>query len=235
MVNYSSWLIDSMTMNSYKLLIFDWDGTLMDSVDQILYCMRAAIGDLELEPRTGQQIRDIIGLGLHEAVETLYPGREPEFAQVMADRYRHHFLSADVTVADLFDDVDILLEQLRSSGYLLAVATGKGRTGLDKVLNETGMGAHFHTTRCSDETRSKPHPLMLEQIMNELDCLPEQTLMIGDSEFDLDMANRAGVGSVGVSHGVHSCDRLVSHNPLGCLDRVADLHSWLSDELSKSA
>jgi len=223
-----------MTTNSYKLLIFDWDGTLMDSVEEILYCMGMAIDDLQLEPKSRAEIKDIIGLGLHEAVEALYPGREPEFARIMADRYRHYFLSNRESNAVLFDGVETLLQELRSADYLLAVATGKGRAGLNKVLHETGMGPHFHTTRCSDETKSKPHPLMLEQIMAELGANPDNTLMIGDSEYDLDMANRAGIASIAVSHGVHSCDRLASHAPLECLDHVADLHNWLRGSYHRS-
>lgn len=211
----------------YQLLVFDWDGTLMDSVARIVACIQAAILDLELDPRTDNQVRNIIGLGLHEAITTLYPGSDEVFAQRMSERYRHHFLSADPTPMTLFPGSYEVITRLYEEGYWLAVATGKGRHGLDLVLEETGLGDFFHATRCADETFSKPHPQMLQEIMDVLGIESVDTLMIGDSEYDLQMAANAKTHSLGVSYGVHSVDRLLEHNPLACLDAITELPTWL--------
>ncbi len=211
----------------FELLVFDWDGTLMDSEARIVSCMRAAITDLSLEPRDDASIRNIIGLGLSEAIKTLYPGTDLAFATAMIDRYRHHFLIADPTRSELFEGVEQTLEALAEAGYLLAVATGKGRVGLDKVLNETGLGRLFQATRCADETFSKPHPLMLEQLMDVLGVEPQATLMIGDTEYDMQMANNARAAALAVSYGVHEKERLMKHEPLHCIDAITELNDWL--------
>jgi len=214
-------------MQEYRLVIFDWDGTLMDSVGQIVECMQAAIRDLELPVRNEEQIKNIIGLGLHEAIEQLFPGHPPEFAERVAGRYRHYYLSGEASPSSLFDGVVGMLDSLRDAGYRMAVATGKGRLGLDKVLAETGVGHYFEATRCSDETRSKPHPQMLHELMAELGSGPGETLMVGDTEYDMEMACRAGVGPLAVSYGVHDCRRLHRHAPLACLDYIGELPAWL--------
>lgn len=215
-------------MYDIKLLVFDWDGTLMDSEAQIVTCMQAAIVDLSLEPRSADQVKNIIGLGLHEAVTALYPQADDSLVVAMADRYRDHWL-AGYQQSPLFPGVEETLQFLKGEGFQLAVATGKGRRGLDKVLSETGLTALFDATRCSDETRSKPHPLMLEQIMSELRIAPEQTLMIGDTEYDMEMACNAQAHPVAVSYGVHEWERLQRHAPLTCLDQITELSDWLAE------
>lgn len=215
-------------MYDIKLLVFDWDGTLMDSEAQIVTCMQAAIADLSLEPRSADQVKNIIGLGLHEAVTALYPQADDSLVVAMADRYRDHWL-AGYQQSPLFPGVEETLRFLKGEGFQLAVATGKGRRGLDKVLSETGLTALFDATRCSDETRSKPHPLMLEQIMSELRIAPEQTLMIGDTEYDMEMACNAQAHPVAVSYGVHEWERLQRHAPLTCLDQITELSDWLAE------
>jgi phosphoglycolate phosphatase len=211
----------------FELLVFDWDGTLMDSEARIVACMRAAITDLSLSPRDDASIRNIIGLGLTEAIKHLYPGTDLAFATAMIDRYRYHFLTADPTRSELFEGAAETLQTLADAGYLLAVATGKGRVGLDKVLDETGLGRLFHATRCADETFSKPHPLMLEQVMDELGVEPQATLMIGDTEYDMQMANNARTAALAVSYGVHERERLLQHQPLHCIDAITELTEWL--------
>lgn len=211
----------------FNLLVFDWDGTLMDSEARIVACLRAAIDDLSLEPRDDASLRNIIGLGLTEAINKLYPGSDGKLHQAMVERYRYHFLTANPTRSELFAGAEETLRDLAEAGYLLAVATGKGRAGLDKVLEETGLGTYFHATRCSDETFSKPHPLMLEQLMEELGSEPSQTLMIGDTEYDMQMANNARTGALAVSYGVHDRERLMQHNPLHCIDAIHELQPWL--------
>lgn len=213
---------------AFSLLVFDWDGTLMDSEARIVACIRAASADLQLETRTQAQIRNIIGLGLREAIFSLYPEGDDALLQAMVDRYRYHFLSKNPTTSELFEGARETIEQLAEADYLLAVATGKGRQGLNKVLEETGLGVHFHATRCADETFSKPHPLMLEQIMDVLGVEPADTLMIGDTEYDMQLATNAGTAAVAVSYGVHDKARLLQHQPLHCLDAIDELTGWLS-------
>jgi len=211
-----------------RLIIFDWDGTLMDSETQIVHAMKGAIEDLALEPRNHDECRNIIGLGLKEAVDKLYPGRNERFMNQFVECYRHHWFSI-AHASDLFPGARETLYLLKETGFELAVATGKGRVGLDKVLAHTELGEVFAVTRCSDETRSKPHPQMLNEILGELDVRPGQALMVGDTEYDMEMANQAGVGPVAVSYGVHERDRLLQHQPLVCLDTIGELVDWLAE------
>lgn len=214
--------------DKYNLIVFDWDGTLMDSEAQIVACMKLAIEDLQLEVRDSDAIKNIIGLGLREAVSTLYPGSAPDLHQPLTDRYRYHFLSGQVLSADLFAGAKKLLQGLAQNGYFLAVATGKGRSGLDQSLKETGVASLFHTTRCADESRSKPHPEMLQDIMDHLGIESRHTLMIGDTEYDIQMAHNAGASAVAVSYGVHDKQRLVSERPLACVDSIEELGHWFN-------
>lgn len=211
----------------YKLLIFDWDGTLMDSVARIIDCLRIAGVEAGFEPRPDNELRNVIGLGLREALHQLYPGEPESLIETMADHYRHQYLESNQTPSELFPGVAELLKTLENQGYWLAVATGKGRQGLDKVLQETGLSGRFHTTRCASETFSKPHPRMLEEILDQTGLQASDALMIGDTEYDLEMASNAGMASLGVSYGVHSVERLLKHNPIACLDDVIHLHPFL--------
>jgi len=222
-------------MKHYQLIVFDWDGTLIDSEARIVNCMRAAIQDLQLPTRSHDEMRNVIGLGLQEALATLYPDGHQAVYQDLVDRYRHHFLVQDDTPSELFAGVESLLSSLRQRGHYLAVATGKGRMGLENALDETGLRVHFDYTRCADETRSKPHPQMLEEIMERLGVEPHETLMIGDTEYDMLMANNAGTAALAVSYGVHDKQRLLACNPLDCVDDVAGLQMWLNQTVSAKA
>ena len=213
--------------SSYELIVFDWDGTLIDSEAHIVNCMRAAIQDLALPARTHDEMRNVIGLGLQEALATLYPDGDHGTYQDLVDRYRHYFLVQDNTPSELFEGVETLLSALNERGHYLAIATGKGRQGLEQALDETGLRDYFHYSRCADESRSKPHPQMLEEIMDRLGVEPHATLMVGDTEYDLQMANNAGAAALAVSYGVHEKSRLLACNPLDCVDDVASLHRWL--------
>lgn len=215
-------------MSRYSLLVFDWDGTLMDSKAQIVNCMQAAITELTLEARTATQISNIIGLGLDEAILSLYPKMKSEYIKLLAQTYRDHYLFKDKTPSPLFDGVEKVLIGLRDSGFDLAVATGKSRRGLDKGLDETGLNQYFPITRCADETRSKPHPQMLEEILVDHNTDAKNALMIGDSEYDLQLANNAKVDGFAVSYGVHSLIRLLKHDPVGFIDKIEQLPKWLS-------
>lgn len=214
-------------MHKFNLLVFDWDGTLMDSEARIVACLEGAITDLGLPRRERAALRNIIGLGLAEACSTLYPEGGQELHGQLVERYRYHFLTANPTPSALFEGARETLEALSDAGYLLAVATGKGRQGLDKVLAETGLKRLFHATRCADETVSKPNPRMLFELMDVLGAEPAETLMIGDTEYDLLMARNAGVPGLAVSYGVHARERLLQCDPLGCIHDIGELNDWL--------
>lgn len=211
----------------FKLLVFDWDGTLMDSEAHIVHCMRHAIHDSGLPAKDDAAIRNIIGLGLSEALYALFPEGDGSLHEALTQRYRHHFLSGAHSPSELFAGADATLVTLSDAGYLLAVATGKGRHGLDHVLEQTGLKKLFHASRCVDEAPSKPHPRMLFDLMDVLDVKPDDTLMIGDTEYDMHMARNAGVPALGVSYGVHGRERLLQCGALDCLDAIHELPSWL--------
>ncbi len=211
----------------FKLIVFDWDGTLMDSEARIVDCMHLAIADAGQPARASEQIRNIIGLGLLEAVRSLLPEASDEVHQQVKQGYRDYYLTDTGVPSSLFPGAEAVLKDLSRQDYLLAVATGKGRAGLDKAMRDTGMEGLFHSTRCADETFSKPHPEMLEQIMDELGVLPEETLMIGDTEYDMQLAANARAAALAVDYGVHSRERLMALSPLDCLSDVSQIPQWL--------
>jgi phosphoglycolate phosphatase len=172
-------------------------------------------------------LRNIIGLGLKEAIIDLYPDADEVFLKSFIERYRYHFLSENHQSAVMFPGAREVLTRLYDYGYLLAIATGKGRAGLERSLNETGSKGLFHITRCADEALSKPHPQMLLDIMAILDVAPSQTLMIGDTEYDMQMAQQAGTNALAVAYGVHDRERLLSCKPVACLDNITEMLPWL--------
>lgn len=210
-----------------RLIVFDWDGTLMDSEGQIVACLRAAMHDLELAPLPDDVLRDVIGLGLREAVDALVPGQDESFLDAFVGHYRNHWFASEDS--RLFDGVREVLELCKQQDFLLGVATGKSRRGLDRVLGETGLDACFDATRCADEAPSKPHPGMLVDIMQALDVRPEQTIMVGDTEYDMAMATRAGTGKVAVTTGVHTPERLAQHAPMVTLQKLAEMPMWMAE------
>ena len=218
-----------MSTNKYSLLVFDWDGTLMDSQAQIVNCMQSAIQALQLEARSDQQISNIIGLGLDEAIISLYPKINSALVTQTAQTYREHYLYKDKTPSPLFAGVADVMQQLKQAGYDLAIATGKSRRGLDKGLGDTQMHDVFPVTRCADETRSKPHPQMLEEILTDHNTDASQALMIGDSEYDLQLAQNAKVDGLAVSYGVHNLMRLLKQDPVGFIDDIQQLPVWLKN------
>jgi len=214
----------------YRLLVFDWDGTLMDSEARIVSCLQAAARDLNVEVPTESASREVIGLGLSEAVAKLFPAQAAPMHERLALRYREHFLVLNQSRSKLFPGVRETLEGLLAADYFLAVATGKSRRGLDRELDETGLRSLFHATRCADETFSKPHPQMLMELIDELGAAPSTTLMVGDTEYDIQMAANAGAAAVGVSYGVHAPDRLMAQGALHMLERIDELSAWLKAE-----
>jgi phosphoglycolate phosphatase len=214
-------------VTAFRLLVFDWDGTLMDSEARIVECMCAAAADMGIPVPERAAVRNIIGLGLREASDALFPTLADDALGGLVERYRNHFLGAAHSPSVLFDGARETLLGLEQQGYLLAVATGKGRRGLDEALGATDLAGVFHATRCADETFSKPHPEMLLQVMDELGAAPAETLMIGDTEYDMEMARNAGTAALAVAYGVHGRDRLLTHRPLGCLSCISELGGWL--------
>jgi phosphoglycolate phosphatase len=212
----------------YQLVVFDWDGTLMDSEARIVACMQAAAQDAGLPVPSHAAARDIIGLGLAEAIAKLFAGQATTAFAELGERYRHHWLGEQLAPAPLFDGAREVLQHLEEAGYLLAVATGKSRRGLDRVLEETALGHHFVFSRCADEAFSKPHPQMLLDILARVGVEPAETLVVGDTEYDMGMAGNAGAHAVGVSHGVHSPERLLRSGAITCLNDLWELPTWLN-------
>lgn len=212
----------------FDLIIFDWDGTLIDSQANIVQCMQGMIADLDLPSRSPQQLSNIIGLGLQEALTNLFPDHQSDDFERMVDRYRYHFFASEPSQP--FSGVEPVLQELVANDYLLAVATGKGRRGLDKALDHTGFRDLFHCTRCADETQSKPHPQMLHEILDVLGVDSHRAIMVGDTEWDLQMAKNAGMPALGVSYGVHHPDRLWECDPQAVIDEIGALLDWLDGE-----
>jgi len=216
-------------MKSYELLIFDWDGTLIDSTDKIITCMQSAFVSSGLTPPPYADVKNIIGLGLPEAICKLLPGIGNELALAVRESYSAHFSEADKTPCNFYTGVTEGLNALKNQGYTLAIATGKSRKGLDRVLSALGLDNFFHLTRCADETESKPSPLMLNEIISEARTTPANALMVGDTEYDLEMARHARVDSVAVSYGAHHIERLLKHHPKKSIDQFSQLIDFLQD------
>lgn len=216
-----------MQTRRYELIVFDWDGTLMDSADTIVECLLASCRDIAVAPPTREAARHVIGLGLGEALASMLPDLPSERHRELVERYRTHFLSRDSDVP-LFDGAAQTIADLHARGYRLAIATGKSRRGLDRALAQTGLGEFFHATRCADESASKPDPRMLNELLQQFDLKAQQALMIGDTTHDIRMAQQAHVDCVAVAHGAHHADDLRALTPLACLQSIAELNAWLN-------
>ena len=214
-------------MRRFDLIVFDWDGTIVDSTSMIAGCIRDAASDLGLAVPTIEQASHVIGLGLLDALAHAVPGLASERAEEFSARYRHHYLACEPRIV-VFDGVQAMLEELEASGVRLAVATGKTRRGLSRAFEATGLGALFASSRCADESQSKPHPSMLLHLAEELAVQPQRMLMIGDTTHDLQMAAAAGVASVGVTYGAHLHAHLAPHGALALVESVAELRTWLA-------
>ncbi|WP_319784129.1 HAD-IA family hydrolase [Oceanisphaera sp. IT1-181] len=211
----------------FRLVIFDWDGTLMDSVSRIVSSMQAAALDCLLPVPSSEAVRDIIGLSLYKAFPILFGAISEEQSAQLLIVYRRHYLELDQTPSPLFAGASDTIKGLHASGYQLAVATGKQRVGLDCVLADTQLGSYFHALRGADQAVSKPHPLMLEQILAELKVSPTDAVMVGDSSYDLEMAQAIGMPRIGVTYGVHDSIKLSVHQPLALIDDIRQLRDWV--------
>ena len=217
----------SQPPRQFDLLIFDWDGTLMDSAGVIVDSIQRACEDIGLAAPSDRASRLIIGLGLIQALQTLLPDLPADDYPRLVERYRHHYLGRDDSIP-LFDGVADCISQLHARGFQLAVATGKSRHGLERALASSGLGEWFVATRCADQTHSKPHPAMVLELIEELGADPARTLVIGDTSHDLLMASNAGVASLGVTYGAHEPDDLHPHAPLALMNSFAEVHAWLN-------
>lgn len=216
-----------MNQKKYELIIFDWDGTIIDSQAHITGCMQRAIADENLSVPKESQIRHIIGLSLTRAIEKLFPDIDQTVVQRVEDNYRQHFFSDTEPASDLFSGTADVIRDLHADGYYLAVATGKGRYGLDIALEKTGLKPYFHITRCADETRSKPDPLMLDEILTDLDLPSERAIMVGDTSYDMDMANNIKMDSIAVTYGMHDRQDLENSKPTYFINSIEQLSTYV--------
>lgn len=216
-----------MNSKKYDLIIFDWDGTIIDSQAHIITSMKNAVAEEGLALVEDEQIRHIIGLSLNSAIQTLYPNIEDISVQRIADNYRRHFFADANGSSELFQGVHEIIQDLHASGYYLAVATGKGRHGLDLALHKTGLQPYFHITRCADETRSKPDPMMLDEILTDLDLDPRQAIMVGDTSYDMDMAGNINMDCIAVTYGMHDKQHLQNSHPTHVIDSISQLSQFV--------
>ena len=217
---------NSTRMRQFDLIAFDWDGTLFDSTALITRCIQAAVADVGGTVPSDQDAAYVIGLGLMQALAHAAPDVPKDKYPLLGARYKHHYVIHQHDIS-LFEGVLPMLVSLKGAGHLLAVATGKSRTGLNEALHAVELRGMFDGSRTADETAGKPHPLMLQELMAEFSVPSERVLMIGDTTHDLQLALNAGCASVGVSYGAHEPDAFEALQPKYIAHSVADLHAWL--------
>jgi phosphoglycolate phosphatase len=214
-------------VKKYKAVIFDWDGTLMDSEERIVDSIQVAARECGFPVLSDYDSKQIIGLSLEKAILGLYPNAEQSQVVAMAEAYTQYFLEDSKIPMQAFDGAESLLFNLKQYGLKLAIATGKSRKGLDQVLGECGFGVYFDMTRTPVESASKPDPLMLKQILAEFSLSVDEAVMIGDTTFDMEMAQNIGMDCIALSHGVHQMELLAEYNPVAQLDSLQELNVWL--------
>jgi phosphoglycolate phosphatase len=210
----------------FRFVVFDWDGTLADSTALIVAAMQHACRDIGEPVPDDATARYVIGLGLADALRHVAPGLAPERHRDLALRYRHHYLAGDPQIP-LFAGARELLDELNAAGLLLGVATGKTRVGLNRALAQQGIADRFVATRCADEGFPKPNPDMLLHLMDRVGAGRHETLMIGDTTHDLQLASNAGVAGIAVSYGAHAGGELAQREPLALLHSIDELRRWL--------
>jgi len=224
-----------VTDHRYRLLIFDWDGTLLDSIATIVSCTQATLAELGLPRADESGLRGAIGLGIDEMIESFCPGCDDATVARIIEVYRKHWFGNFADRPRLFEGVPELLSALADQDRLLAIATAKSRKGLASDIERTGLGAFFQASRTVDEAASKPSPDMILQLLDELGVVPARALMIGDAAHDLQMARNAGVAAVGVTSGTAKREVLLAMEPLACLDSVTALSGWLEATVADGA
>lgn len=216
---------------TYKMVVFDWDGTILDSTGAITRSIQRACVDAGL-PDPGEEIASyVIGLGLSDALRHAAPGASDAQIALLVESYRKHYLSSDHEL-ELFSGAVPLLKTLNEMGVICTVATGKSRQGLNRAMSHSGTGPYFMSSRCADECHSKPHPQMILELMEEFDTAPEHVVMIGDTTHDLNMAKAAGVDALSVQTGAHP-PRLLDQVPhLKSFYSINELAPWLIQTIS---
>ena len=214
----------------FDLIVFDWDGTLVDSANAIVFSLQGAARDLGVTEPSNKEARYVIGLGLSEAIKHLFPRISSQKLFLISERYRYHYLTQDKKIS-LYKGASEIIKALHAENFLLAVATGKSRAGLNRSFKSSELGNFFHASRCADETFSKPHPAMLLELMSQFDVEANRTLMIGDTTHDLQMATNACVSGVGVTYGAHPKENLETLAPLACVESVTKLRLWLNTNI----
>lgn len=213
------------------IFIFDWDGTLCDSTEKIVRCLGLAAKEVGLSVLDEEQYKNIIGLGLPEAIQSLYPNIDDKINEALRQSYSQVFLNSDKTPSPFYKGVEETLNHLRDAGYTLTIATGKSRRGLNRILTERSLDSFFHGSRCADETASKPHPKMLQELLDEFRYESHEAVMIGDTEYDMEMALRANMDKIAVSYGAHHIDRLHPYDPVLCVDHFPDVLNYPEKDL----
>ncbi len=217
-------------MKKYQLIIFDWDGTLYDSAAHIIQCMQQTAKDFKVKLPDVAALRQVIGLSFEKATERNFPEIKEDQLQEFAETFRRHMYSDQLNQPALFEGTYDVLNDLKKLGYWLSIATGKSRPSLDRELKEFALKDFFMTSRCACETQSKPHPQMLLEIMDELGRSPNETLMIGDTIFDLELAANASVDALAVNYGAHDEEDLLKHDIKGCLSDIRQLPKWINTQ-----
>ncbi len=211
-------------MDRYKLYIFDWDGTLMDSINKIVHTLQGAAQLSQLAIPSDQAVKNIIGMSLTKAAQQLFGDVTQHQIDAFVETYKHHYKHGNTTPAPMYDGCSTFLTNLREANKLIAVATGKAREGFNDIFALSNVDHLFHTTRCGDEAISKPNPDMLLQILDELNVNPCDALMVGDSHFDLLMAQNAKVDSIGITHGVGDAQMLAQYQPQAIVHSLDELN-----------
>jgi phosphoglycolate phosphatase len=219
--------MNGLAPRRFRLVVFDWDGTLADSTAMIAGAIRSACAAIGRPMPSVTDARYVIGLGLADALAHVAPGLTGDEQRELAMHYRNRYLDGEAAIP-LFDGAADLLADLGAAGFLLGVATGKTRAGLDRAIAQQGLTGRFHATRCADEGLPKPHPGMLLALMDRLAVDAHDTLMVGDTTHDLDLARNAGADAVAVAYGAHEVDGLVSRAPLATVHSLAELRGWLA-------
>ena len=220
--------VPELAPRRYRFLVFDWDGTLVDSTTMIAEALRSACLDLDIDVPELDTARHVIGLGLVDSLRHVAPTLAPERYRDLAARYRHHYIAGEAAIP-LFAGMHALLAELDGAGFLLGVATGKSRAGLDRQLEQHRLSRRFVATRCADEGFPKPNPDMLLHLMRHMGTDPKETLMIGDTTHDVELARNAGVCAVAVSYGAHPTASLAEGGALAVVHSVEELRVWLGE------
>jgi len=210
----------------FRFVVFDWDGTLADSTATIASSLQRALDDIGEPVPDEVDARFVIGLGIDDALRHVAPDLARDRYPALAARYGHHYLARDLDIP-LFPGVREMLAELGEAGFLLGIATGKSRAGLERVLAQYGIGSLFTATRCADEDPPKPSPGMLLHLMQRVGVDPEETLMVGDTTHDMELARNAGTAALAVAYGAHASSGLQQASPLAVVHTVAELRAWL--------